>query len=43
MKIRSVGAQLFHASRRTDGRADRYDEANAPNNVTKAVKQLHAR
>jgi len=28
MKIRSVGAELFHADRRTDARADRHDEAN---------------
>jgi hypothetical protein len=29
MKIRPVGAELFHADRRTDGRADRHDEANS--------------
>jgi hypothetical protein len=26
MKIRAVGAELFHAARRTDGRTDRHDE-----------------
>ena len=34
MKIRLVEAELFHEDRRrdrqTDGRADRYDEANSP-------------
>jgi hypothetical protein len=29
MKIRPVGAELFHADRRTDGRTDRHDEANS--------------
>jgi len=29
MKIPSVGAELFHAKRRTDGRAGRHDEANS--------------
>jgi len=30
MKIRPVGAELFHADGRTDGKKiDRYDEANS--------------
>jgi hypothetical protein len=29
IKIRQVGAQLFHADRRTDGRTERHDEANS--------------
>ena len=29
MKIRPVRAELFHADRRTDGRTDRYNEANS--------------
>jgi hypothetical protein len=29
MKIRLLGAELFHADRRTDGRTDRHDEANS--------------
>jgi hypothetical protein len=29
MKIRQVGAELFHADGRTDGRTDRYDGANS--------------
>jgi len=29
MKIRPVGAKLFHADRRTEGRMDRYDNANS--------------
>jgi len=29
MKICPVGAELFHADRRTDGRTDRHDEANS--------------
>jgi len=28
MKIRPVGAELFHAERQTGGRTARYDEAN---------------
>jgi hypothetical protein len=28
MKIRPGGAELFHPDRRSDGQADRYDEAN---------------
>jgi hypothetical protein len=28
MKIRSVGAELFHEDKRTDGQTDRHDEAN---------------
>jgi len=52
MKIRSLGAELFHADERTDGRAGGHmtkltvsfsNIANAPNNVTKTVKQLHVR
>jgi len=27
MKIRPMGAELFHADRRTDGRTDTHDEA----------------
>jgi len=30
MKIRPVGAELFHADRPTDGRTDRHDEASSP-------------
>jgi len=29
MKIRPVGAELFHADIQTDGRTDRHDEANS--------------
>jgi hypothetical protein len=29
MKIRALGAELFHADGETDGRADRHDEANS--------------
>ena len=29
MKIRPVGAELFHADRRTDGRKDRHDEGKS--------------
>jgi hypothetical protein len=29
MKIRSVVAELFHEDSRTDGRTDKYDEANS--------------
>jgi len=29
MKIRLVGAELFHVERRTDERRDRHDEANS--------------
>jgi hypothetical protein len=29
MKTRPVRAELFHADRRTDGRTDRYEEANS--------------
>jgi hypothetical protein len=29
MKIRPVGAELFHADRRTDGQMDRGDEADS--------------
>jgi hypothetical protein len=29
IKIRPVGAVLFHADGQTDGRKDRYDEANS--------------
>jgi len=28
MKVRTVGAQLFHAEKWTDGQRDRHDEAN---------------
>jgi hypothetical protein len=28
MKIRSVGAELFHVDGRTDGKTDRYNETN---------------
>jgi hypothetical protein len=28
MKIRPVGAELFHADGRTDGQTDRYDDAS---------------
>jgi hypothetical protein len=28
MKIRPVGAELFHADRRIDGQMDRHDETN---------------
>ena len=28
MKIRPVGAELFHVERKMDGRTDRHDEAN---------------
>ena len=30
MKILPVGAELFHADGRTDGRTDRHDEVNSP-------------
>ena len=30
MKISQVGADLFHADRQKDGRADKHDEANSP-------------
>ena len=29
MKIRRVGAELFHADEQTDEQTDRYDEANS--------------
>jgi len=29
MKIRSVGAELFYADRRTDGRKGRHEEAHS--------------
>jgi len=29
MKIRPMGAELFDADRRTDGRTDRHDETNS--------------
>jgi len=29
MKIRQVGAQMFHVDGRTDGRRDRYDDVNS--------------
>ena len=29
MKIRPMGAELFHADRRTDSYTDRHDEANS--------------
>jgi hypothetical protein len=29
MKIRPVGAEMFHADRRAEGRTDRHDEANS--------------
>jgi hypothetical protein len=29
MKIRPVGAELFHAGGRADGRTDRHDKANS--------------
>ena len=29
MKIRPVGAELFHTERRTDGRAGRHNEGNS--------------
>jgi hypothetical protein len=29
MKIRQVGAELFHADVKTDGRTDTHDEANS--------------
>ena len=29
MKICPVGAELFHADRKTDGRKDRYDASNS--------------
>jgi len=29
MKIRSVGAEFFHAERRTDGQTDEHDEASS--------------
>jgi len=29
MKIRPVGAELFQGDGKTDGRTDRYDEANS--------------
>ena len=29
MKIRTVGAELFHVDRQTDGQMDRHDEANS--------------
>jgi len=29
IEIRSVGAELFHADRRTSGQRDRHDEANS--------------
>jgi len=39
MKIRPVGAQLFHADRCTDGQTDRHDEANRHfRNIANALK-----
>ena len=38
MKIRPVGAELFHADRETDVRTDRHDEAN---NRTGILKKKH--
>jgi hypothetical protein len=39
MKIRPVGAELFHASRPRGGRTDRHDEANiAFHNFAQAPK-----
>jgi hypothetical protein len=29
MKIRPMGAEFFHADRRTEGRTDGHDEANS--------------
>jgi len=29
MNISSVGAELFHADRQTDGRTDKHDKANS--------------
>jgi len=29
MKIRPMGAELFHVDRQTDGQMDRHDEANS--------------
>jgi len=54
MKIRPVGAELYHADRRLagrpDGRTDRHDEANvpfrifanAPNKTTASVHALYS-
>jgi hypothetical protein len=39
MKIRPVGAKLFHADRRTDGQTDRHDEAIGHfRNIANALK-----
>jgi len=43
MKIHPVGAQLFHAVRRTDGRTDNYDEASRNfADVSKKCKNSHS-
>jgi len=50
MKIRPMGAELFHADRRTDGRTNRHDEpnvffrihANVPNKTTASVHALYS-
>jgi hypothetical protein len=39
MKIRLVGAELFHADRCTDGQTDRHDKANSHfRNISNALK-----
>ena len=38
MKILPVGAELFQEYRRTDGRTDRHDEANAFRSFANAPK-----
>jgi len=39
MIIRPVGAELFHADRRTDGQTGRHDEANGHfRNIANALK-----
>jgi hypothetical protein len=42
MKVRSVGAELFHPERRLDGQTDRHDEANiaAFRNFVNATKNM---
>ena len=52
MKIRPLGAELFHAQRRVDGGTDRHDEANitvafrnfanAPKNADRTLGHVRA-
>ena len=44
MKIRPVGAELFHADGRTDGRTDGHDDANSlsPQLCERYLKIVHS-